>query len=104
MLHEIRIQTGVVAKELRDQKSVPAETAHIWQWFSELSSTRTSGMSINPIGWTEMKAFFDLFGIEPEMWEIRALRMLDDEYLMNRMSESGDKAIGSAREMSALLR
>jgi len=84
ILHEIRSQTGVVAPQLRDLPDVPLEGAHVWRWFCDLGSARSSGMAINPISWNDMNAYFTLQRITPAQWELAAIRALDDAYLKSR--------------------
>ena len=63
--------------------------------FIDLDSTRTSnGFGINPIQYSEMLAYFELFNIEPEDYEITAIRLLDSiarEHFNKNMKEDKKK-------------
>lgn len=63
--------------------------------FIDLDSTRTSnGFGINPIQYSEMLAYFKLFHIEPEDYEITAIRLLDNvarEHFNKKMKEDKKK-------------
>jgi len=63
--------------------------------FIDLDSTRTSnGFGINPIQYSEMLAYFELFNIEPEDYEITAIRLLDSiarEHFNKKMKEDKKK-------------
>lgn len=63
--------------------------------FIDLDSTRTSnGFGINPIQYSEMLAYFELFNIEPEDYEITAIRLLDNtarEHFNKKMKEDKKK-------------
>lgn len=63
--------------------------------FIDLDSTRTSnGFGINPIQYSEMLAYFELLNIEPEDYEITAIRLLDSiarEHFNKKMKEDKKK-------------
>jgi len=88
----------VVAPELTNMPPLPAETAHLWNWFLDLNSTRTAGFTINPIGWPDLDAYFRLQRIHPDGWEVATLRALDDAYL----SIQNDDATGAVAGAKAL--
>lgn len=51
-------------------------------WFLELDAGRTFGASMagvhpNPLAWSEIAAWSRLTGINPDPWEIAALRAMD---------------------------
>jgi hypothetical protein len=99
VLHEIYVQTGVLSKELINMPKVPGETAHIWEWFCDLSGARTSGMVINPISWADMQGYFFLHRLAPERWEVRALRLVDEAYLLSRLNDSRNAVVKNAKGM-----
>jgi hypothetical protein len=73
--------TGQKPKEL-DECEIPDEAMHIWEWFHEVHSARTSnGFGPNPIGYAEIAAWSKLSGIRPNMHEVKMLRELDRVYL-----------------------
>ncbi len=55
----------------------PASCTAIWQNFLDLHSSRSYGMAMNPISYSDIKAYFDLYGQEPENWEIQTIKALD---------------------------
>lgn len=65
---------GAKAKEAE----LPDAFAHIWDWFYELASRRTTGMSgFNPISHMEVEAWARLRRIDVAPWEVRLLLQLD---------------------------
>lgn len=57
---------------------LPDCLAHVWNWFLQLNSQRTSnGFGVNPITNQDMWFFFQLEGIEPESWELDLIRRFD---------------------------
>lgn len=98
LLTEIREQTGIVAPELEALPELPDETAHIWQWFVDLSSARSAGFSINAISWTDIWSFFALKRIQPDPWEVQTLRAIDDAFIFSRI----DKASGATADAKSL--
>lgn len=66
--------TGRRPAEL-DGPDQPEGTEHIWHWFMEMTKRRESGTPITHIA---MAAFFGLYGINPDAWELRAIEALDD--------------------------
>jgi hypothetical protein len=98
ILLDIRAQTGVIAKELREAPQMSTAVQHVWGWFCDLSRGRTAGMTINAIGWADMRAFFDLIGVKPLRWEISALRRIDDAFIESRLGTPTAK-ITTAQDM-----
>lgn len=41
----------------------------------------SNGFGVNPISWSDIKAFFDLYEIRPEEYELLAISMLDNAKL-----------------------
>jgi hypothetical protein len=61
---------------------LPDEVRHIWDWFTQLSRTRSSnGFGQNPISYAEIKAWSELTGVEPQPDEVFAVMTLDSVYL-----------------------
>ncbi|MBZ5761591.1 hypothetical protein LAV84_18245 [Rhizobium sp. VS19-DR104.2] len=57
---------------------MPVAASHLWFWFRELDSQRTSnGYGPNPIGFQEIKAWADLRGHKLKQWHIDALVAMD---------------------------
>lgn len=102
-LLDIKEQTGIVAPELDNLPVVPEGVEHVWQWFIDLSRAREVGFEdVQVIAWRDMWAYFDLMGIAPERWEVRAIRALDDLYLTVRNSGTTAKAAGAQQLAEAL--
>jgi hypothetical protein len=60
-----------------------------WDWFWVLNNKRTSGFDgENPITYTEMIAFFQLFKLQPLEWEISMIDRFDVVYLNHKRSKS----------------
>ena len=54
----------------------------IWSHFIALDSVRTSnGYSVNPLSYTEIRAYFDLIREVPEIQEVQMLTRLDQTLL-----------------------
>lgn len=76
-LESVQKMTGKVMPEL-EIPPMPDCLKHVWYWFLQLNSQRTSnGFGINPITNQDMWFFFQLEGIEPESWEINLIRQFD---------------------------
>lgn len=59
---------------------IPAALAHIWDWFCELSASRTgNGGGANPIAFTEIEAWARLTGRLLTPRDVRAIGLLDGE-------------------------
>lgn len=54
---------------------------HLWHWFLELNKRRDTSMGHASITHIAMAAFFGLYGITPEAWELHAIDALNDLYL-----------------------
>lgn len=94
-LIEIRQQTGIVAPELRDVLELPAETAYLWGWFLDLSRARGAGMQLESISWADMDAYLTRMKLDPQRWEIHAVRGLDEAFLKSRADNVSAKAGGA---------
>lgn len=57
---------------------MPDALMEVWVWFKRLANRRQSGMGINPIAYSEMKAFFSLMGIYPNPEELILLETFDN--------------------------
>lgn len=89
-LESVWRQTGNKPKELLDLVELPESCQDIWGVFLSLHNSRSYGMSMNPISYSDIKAFFDLYGIKPESWEVQAIRLLDVT-VMNVLMEKQSK-------------
>lgn len=88
-LEAVERQTGEAPEALQTGE-VPEDAIHVWQWFCRLSARRQSGMGPAPIGWPQIRDFFDLIRIRPDEWEVRAIELLDNAWL-NAQAENQTK-------------
>jgi hypothetical protein len=56
-------------------------------------------MAINPISWADMQGYFSLHRLAPERWEVRALRLVDEAYLLSRLNDSRNSVVKNAKGM-----
>jgi hypothetical protein len=68
-------------RRLTGGQDLPVGGKHIWTWFCELSSSRSSGMSANPLSFLEIEAWCRLVGVRPNPTEIRLIKALDASWL-----------------------
>lgn len=88
-LQSVWRQTGIKPKEFEDLVELPESCISIWKWFIDLHNARGSnGFGINPISYTEIKAYFDLIDIRPEEWEIMLIKRFDNEALIAYAKEA----------------
>jgi hypothetical protein len=81
-LNSVWRQTGIKPKELEDVIELPESCFQVWKWFIDLHNSRTSnGFGVNPISYTEIKAYFDLIDIKVEEWEVTLIKLFDNEAL-----------------------
>jgi hypothetical protein len=60
---------------------VPPGGAHLWEWFWEIVGGRGPEEGF----WVCLRAWSEMTGIKPSMWEVDVLRKLNSEY-MSEMS------------------
>lgn len=71
--------------------NLPDSMKFVWMWFIELHNSRTSsGFGLNPIQYSEIKAYFELKGITPDEWEVQLIKRLDS-IAMNHYAEEAKK-------------
>lgn len=69
--------------------SPPLALDHVWRWYCELGGARTSnGFGLNPISFTEIRAWADLTGADPTPWEVGLLKRLDAVTLANQKNSA----------------
>ena len=57
---------------------LPEVFRYVWQDFLALNSARTSnGFGVNPLSYSEIKAYYDLQQYLPEPWEADLIRYMD---------------------------
>ena len=74
---------------------LPESMHMVWNYFIDLNNTRTSnGFGLNPISFTEIKSYFDLYYITPMSYEITAIKALDRVALdsFNKEQEKSSKS------------
>ena len=82
-------QTGVKPKELEELKELPESCIKVWKWFIDLNNSRSSnGFGVNPISYSDIKAYVDLIGIEIEEWELELIKRFDHEALNSYAKEA----------------
>lgn len=88
--------TGRTPEELK-VGDMPDCLYHVWNWFLQLNSQRTSnGFGMNPITNQELWFFFQLERIEPESWELNLIRKFDAEVM--EMSSKQQKKKQQSRD------
>ena len=81
-LNSVWRQTGIKPKELEDLVELPESCFQVWKWFIDLHNARGSnGFGVNPIPYSEIKAYFDLIDVQPEDWEVTLIKLFDNEAL-----------------------
>lgn len=71
--------TGKKPKELEELLDLPESTIHIWNWFIDLSNSRSSnGFGANPLSYSEIWSYFNLMQITPDEWEVKLIKALDN--------------------------
>lgn len=87
-MESVRRQTGIKPKELENLIALPESMSQVWKFFLDLHNSRThTAFGPNPITFSDMKAYFDLFDIIPQDFEIQAIQRLDMELIKNSVSE-----------------
>lgn len=85
-------QTGIQPVQLMNIKELPEVFEEVWGWFLRLNATRSSGFGANPIQFIEMKAFFELNCIRPELWELIILERIDRKFLNLAIKQSAKES------------
>lgn len=89
--HEAALRRqGVVLDQDLDNDDAPGlepELVRLWAIWRELDRTRSSGFGVNPISYLEIEAFCRITGEQLEPWEARAVRAVDDAYVISRMAD-----------------
>lgn len=73
-------QTGVRPASL-DGPPLPADAAHVWDWFLDLQSARGGAMGPAPFTWSDLASWAWFTGNRPRRGEIEAIMMLDRLWL-----------------------
>ena len=74
---------------------MPADGAHVWAWFLELSAGRGSnGFGPNPISYLDLLAWSTLTGTITRPAEIEAIMAVDRAWMMQQAANIGTRADG----------
>jgi len=76
-LENVAKQIGRKPKELEDLIELPESMKECWHWFLRLNRKRPAGMGISEIPYSEIKSFFDLIGLKPELYELELIEAFD---------------------------
>lgn len=90
--------TGRKPPELENIVECPKGLFYLWVWFNRIEQSRTYGgmQGINPIQYSEIKAFFELIEVDPMEWEIIVIKQLDS-IAMKAYNESLKKSTPSKK-------
>ncbi|MCW9716756.1 phage tail assembly chaperone [Avibacterium sp. 21-594] len=80
-------QTGIMPAEL-DIKPPPEPLEYLLDYFYALSLSRQSGMSVNPILYSEILAWSQLTKCTLEQWELEVIKQLDMVWLSAQIEEN----------------
>ncbi len=70
-------------------KELPESCTQVWRWFIDLNNSRSSnGFGVNPISYSDIKAYIDLIGVEIEDWELQLIKQLDNEAMNSYAKEA----------------
>lgn len=74
--------SGIMPEQLANEIDLPEMTEHVWGYFLDLHSERTSnGMGPNKITSSQIKDWSDLNRIRLDPWEVRAIKVLDNNWM-----------------------
>lgn len=77
--------------EQLEDRPLPYEVRHIWDWWHELHKTRAVGMDVCHITHQEILAWATLRDRGPLPIEVDALMAIDDCYIRSRQKQQDDK-------------
>ncbi len=99
--YDIQKQTGITPTTLTTLKRLPPETAHLWEWYQDISTGRQTGMGgMCPLAWEAFDAYFRLKRIRPEAWEVDTIRAIDAEFMASQGEDSSNVAADASSLMS----
>jgi hypothetical protein len=74
-------RTGVQPELLANQPPLPPAVSHVWYWFCEAHRDRLAvGQQLGRITGAIMQSTEWTLGVHMELWEKKAIRLLDDLY------------------------
>ncbi len=74
----VKKTTGKLPKELEDEPQLDEMFQESWYWFLSLNSKRQVGQGVNPIPYSEIKAYFDLMQYQPMQYELDLIDLFDN--------------------------
>lgn len=81
-LNSIWRSTGKMPKQLEAVESPPELAIHVWGYFLELHKERSNnGFGAGKITATMIKDWAEVYCIALELWEIKAIRQIDDAWM-----------------------
>lgn len=88
----VQRQTGITPKELAEIPPMPEALAYLWEWFLQLDGARGgNGFGLNPLSYAEIQAWAQLTRLQPEPWEVSAIKRIDS----SRIRVSQEKKPGN---------
>lgn len=93
-------QTGMKPSELEELIECPDTMRFVWTYFIELHNARSFGgmQNLNPLSYSDIKAYFDLMNIVPEEWEVKMIKRLDHVALSQYAEDSRKEAEKNKRK------
>lgn len=91
-LEAVQKQHGITPKELENQPELPEAFKFCWHDFIQLNSSRQSGMGMNPISYSEIAAYYELVGVDPEPWHVSIVKLFDNLCLRHHSEEDKKKS------------
>lgn len=79
--NEFAYQTGHIHKDIENPPEIPLCFQYVFNWFLQLSGRRQSGFNLQPISYSEIKAFFELKRETPQQWELDLIIAFDNIFL-----------------------
>lgn len=77
--------TGKLPKQLEAVQNPPELAMHVWQYFIELHKERQSnGFSEGRITATAIKDWCQVYCVELDLWEVKAISRIDNEWIRLR--------------------
>jgi hypothetical protein len=82
---------GIRDPRLDTEPIQPDFTLDLWEHFWQLDSGRQSGMSQNPLMWSEIESWGRQMRVRLSPWELTAIKAMDRTYLNVAAEKSQEK-------------
>jgi hypothetical protein len=82
---------GIRDPLLDSEPEIPDAAVDLWGWFWELDGGRQSGMSQNPLLWSEIESWGRQMRTRLTPWELSIIRAMDRAYLNMAAEKSQEK-------------